>query len=101
MEEKQLAGADLTGKWQVRLPAGFISTAVVSRVSGTQYRLQNIGNLSGTYELRGNEMIVVIPSDAKLTESTWKFKSVDSLVLVKSPSRAGSDYTGATIKRIK
>ena len=100
MDEKHLAGVDLTGKWQLTLPAGFISTAAVSRVSVNQYRLQKTGNLSGTYELRGNELIVVMPSDARLTESTWKFKSADSLVLVKSPSGAGSDYTGATLKRI-
>lgn len=101
MEAAELDGADFAGDWRLTSPAGFVRTAVVSRVSQTQYRIQKTGNLNGTYELRENALVIVTPADPRLTEFTWMFKNTDSLVLVKSSLAAGADYTGSILDRIK
>lgn len=101
LEAKQLDRVDLAGNWQLTLPAGFILTTEVSRASSTQYQLSGARILNGTYELQGNEWVLVSPVNASMTGAAWRFKGPGSLVLVTSPSRGPSDYSGATLKRIK
>ncbi len=102
-KQKGSPAVDLSGEWTMTLPAGFVSTSPIERVDDTHYRIPNIKVLSGVYQRRGNMLVVVEPIDARLTEFIWEIRDADNLVLIQSPpvGKIGSDYTGATLNRIK
>lgn len=94
------AVVDLTGEWKMTLPVGFKYIASISRLDARRWQLSNMAGVSGLYELRGNELIMVPPPDA--VSIVWQIQSVDNLVLIKAPAeeRTGTDYTGATLQRL-
>ena len=94
---------DLSGRWELALPAGFTYQSRIERIGAARYRIPGIANLSGIYERRGDSLFVVQPNDPRLTEFVWQIQDPDHLVLVQSPpvGKIGSDYTGATLQRLK
>ena len=95
--------SDLAGNWEIVLPAGFSYQSRIERIGDARYRIPSIVNLSGVYERRGDSLFVVEPNDPRLTEFIWEIQDIDHLVLVQSPpvGKIGSDYTGATLRRLK
>ena len=94
---------DLSGKWELTLPAGYTYRSRIERIGADRYRIPGIVTLSGTYERRGDSLFVVEPEDPRLTEFVWRIQDLDHMVLVQSPpvAKIGSDYTGATLQRIE
>ena len=95
--------SDLAGNWEIVLPAGFSYQSRIERIGDARYRIPSIANLSGVYERRGDSLFVVEPNDSRLTEFIWEIQDIDHRVLVQSPhvGKIGSDYTGATLRRLK
>lgn len=99
----EFAGVDLTGGWQLTLPAGFEYPAEISRTADGRLEVDVRGVMRGTYRQDGRLIRVEIPSDERLTEFVWECVSPDQLVLIESPpvAKIGSDYRGATLKRLQ
>ena len=91
---------DLSGSWQVVLPAGFVKTMTIVSLGGDMYSMKPL-NFAGKYELRGNRLEITEPVDARLTEFAWELQADDSLILVEGPpvAKTGADYTGAVLRR--
>lgn len=98
----ELAAADLSGRWQLSLPAGFEYPAAISEQADGRLQLQVRGVMRGVYVRDGRRMRVETPSDPRLTEFVWEATSANRFVLVESPpvAKIGSDYRGATLTRV-
>ena len=94
---------DLSGNWELTLPKGGKFQSPIERVSENTYRIPSIQSLSGVYELKGDKLVVTVPTDPRLTEYVWKVEDANSLVLIEAPSasKIGWDYKGATLKRLR
>jgi hypothetical protein len=93
---------DLSGRWQMSLPAGFQHQITIKRVDEKQFFIGPTQfNTSGIYEVRGRELHIVKPSDERLTGFVWTITDDDNLILVDQPnvSKIGADYRGATLAR--
>ena len=101
IHELKFLGVDLTGDWQLTLPAGFTCPAVISRQADGLWRLEVRGVMRGAYRQDGHRFRIVVPSDERLTEFVWEGISPDHLLLIESPpvAKIGSDYRGATLMR--
>jgi hypothetical protein len=93
---------DLSGNWEVTLPQGAKLRSPIERVGENVWRIPSAQSLSGVYELKGDKLVVRIPTDQRLTEYVWKVENANSLTLIATPpvSKIGSDYKGATLKRL-
>ncbi len=93
---------DLSGNWEMTLPAGFRRQTPIEKIDDTRYLIPKIGVLSGVYEHQGNRLVVVKPNDERLTGFVWEIRDAGSLVLIQSApvEKIGSDYTGATLRRL-
>jgi hypothetical protein len=96
-------GIDLSGNWELTLPAGAKFRSPIERVSENTYRIPTIQSLSGIYELKGDKLVVTIPTDPRLTEYVWKVENANTLILIEAPpmNKIGSDYKGATLMRVR
>ena len=101
IRELKFLGVDLTGDWQLTLPAGFTYPAVISRQADGLWRLEVRGVMRGAYRQDGHRFRIAVPSDERLTEFVWEGISPDHLLLIESPpvAKIGSDYRGATLMR--
>jgi len=101
--QKENPPDDLSGDWEMTLPAGHVCRSPIIRTDSTHYQIPQIRNLSGLYERRGNLLVVVHPRNERLTEFVWEIQDSDNLVLVESPpvQKVGSDYKGAKLHRVK
>lgn len=93
---------DLSGNWELTLPQGAKFRSPIERVSENIWRIPSAQSLSGVYELKGDKLVVRIPTDPRLTEYVWKVENANSLTLIAAPpvSKIGSDYKGATLNRL-
>ena len=93
---------DLSGNWELTLPAGAKFRSPIERVSENTYRIPSLQSLSGVYELKGHKLVVTVPTDQRLTEYIWKVENANTLTLIQAPptSKIGSDYKGATLIRL-
>lgn len=94
---------DLSGNWELTLPKGAKYPSNIERVSENTYRIPGIKALSGIYELKGDKLVVTVPTDKRLTEYVWKVEDTNTLRLIEAPptSKTGSDYRGATLIRLR
>ena len=94
---------DLSGNWELTLPTGAKFRSPIERVSEHTYRIPTIQSLSGVYELKGDKLVVTVPTDQRLTEYVWKVEDANGLTLIEAPStsKIGSDYRGATLIRLR
>jgi hypothetical protein len=92
---------DLSGNWELTLPKGAKHQSPIERVSENTYRIPGLKALSGVYELRGDKLVVTVPTDQRLTEYVWQVQDANTLILVEAPppGKTGSDYRGATLVR--
>ncbi len=94
---------DLSGNWELTMPKGVKYQSPIERVSEKSYRIPGIKALSGVYELKGDKLVVTVPTDKRLTEYVWKVEDANTLILIEAPptSKTGSDYRGATLVRLR
>ena len=94
---------DLSGNWELTLPKGAKFQSPIERVRENTYRIPSIQSLSGVYELKGDKLVVTVPTDQRLTEYVWKVEDANTLILIEAPpiSKIGWDYKGATLKRLR
>jgi hypothetical protein len=92
---------DLSGDWVMTLPKGAVHESPIVRLTDRTYRIPGIKALSGVYELQGDKLVVIAPTDRRLTEYVWRLEDANTLLLIEAPpvSKTGSDYRGATLKR--
>lgn len=97
-----IANTDLSGPWELSLPAGFHYTAEMSPKGEGQLELNVRGVMRGTYARDGRLLRMALPTDPRLTEFVWEATSADRFVLIESPpvAKIGSDYRGATLTRV-
>jgi hypothetical protein len=105
LRDAQIVGVDLSGGWQLHLPAGFEYPVTIARCVGRHEHLQLDvrTNMRGTYRRDGRFLRVVEAADERLTEFVWEAISPDLFVLVESPpvAKIGSDYRGAELRRVR
>jgi hypothetical protein len=105
LRDAQIAGVDLSGGWQLHLPAGFEYPVTIARCVGRHEHLQLDvrTNMRGTYRRDGRFLRVAEADDERLTEFVWEAISPDLFVLVESPpvAKIGSDYRGAELRRVR
>ena len=91
---------DLSGTWQLTLPAGFVKHMTIERLENNVYFLRPL-NFAGEYELQEKRLVMVKPVDPRLTEFVWKLRDDDSLLLVEEPpaAKTGARYKGAVLRR--
>jgi hypothetical protein len=100
--EAKFSRVDLSGRWQITLPAGYELETQISSRGDSLYMLDVRGNFRGLYRHRGSRLRAEIPSNEQLSEFVWELQSDDLLLLTESPTRAqvGADYRGATLRRM-
>lgn len=93
---------DLSGGWQLTLPAGFQRTVTLEPTSEGLYRLLPGGlNFSGVYELQDGDLVIVTPKRPELTGFRWQRSGKDAFRLTEEPTVSmGANYVGATLVRI-
>ena len=93
---------DLEGKWELTMPRGFKSTVNITRDAEGLYVIGTAGVLSGVYELRDDQLVVVRPSDQRMIGLQW-FRVGNKLQLVAEPqgTPTGSSYLGAVMEPIE
>ena len=94
--------ANLHGAWQLTLPTGTPHTVRLISAGGQLYQLQSTTvDFNGTYEHRGNRLVMVKPLNPRLTKFAWKIDSANHLILIKEPSVSltGAHYRNATLQR--
>jgi len=99
---KSAKTADLTGAWRLALPNGFQHIVRITSEGGQRYRIWKGGTIiNGSYERRGNRLVMVTPADSHLTEFVWKIDDANHLTLIKEPpvAKTGQRYRSATLKR--
>lgn len=91
----------LAGSWWMTLPRGFRHAITLVPVSEGRYRLlPGVLNSSGVYELRGNRLVIIEPSDRRLLGFEWELREgVFRLVAQPPVGKTGSNYLGATLAR--
>ena len=89
----------LNGEWLLAMPAGFERLVRIEVLDQAHVALATGGNLTGKYELRGRRLVIVDPPDSRKEGTAWTIVQPDKLVLSRSPTGMGSDYTGATLTR--
>lgn len=91
---------DLSGHWEVTLPAGFENVMTIEALGDNTYRVQPLV-FAGDYELRQNRLVMVRPVDSRLTEFVWELQADGSLVLVEEPpaGETGAIYRGTRLRR--
>src|SRR5262245_31505611 len=100
-EEVGPSALDVSGEWLLTLPRGFQYRIKLTPLGNNRYRFTpGYLTMTGVYELRGGLMIMVEPTDERLTQFKWELQG-GGLKLVESPPRRkiGSDYRGATLRR--
>lgn len=98
------AMADLSGSWQLNLPAGFQHTVVITAEGPQRFRLSKPGlNMNGIYEVRRDRLAMVVPDDPRLTGFVWQLDDAEQLTLIEEPpaKKTGARYITATLNRIK
>jgi hypothetical protein len=94
-------GPRLEGSWQMKLPAGWVQPTTIHRLrDGTFQIASRADNLSGIYEWRDGQLVVMKPADDRMTGLAWQWDGTQ-LLLVGEPagSPAGSSYMGAVLTR--
>jgi hypothetical protein len=95
---------DLSGAWQLILPAGFQHRITITAKGDGRYRFSGPAlSFDGIYELRGNSLVMVVPDDPRLTEFVWHLDDSSHLTLVEEPpaEKTGAGYLTATLTRIE
>jgi hypothetical protein len=90
----------LEGQWQIEFPAGHRRTVSIVKLGQGHYSLGAGGNLSGTYEWRNGQLVVIDPADERFAGLVWKWDG-ERLVLIGEPGNrpAGASYTGTVLSR--
>ena len=89
------------GEWLLTMPSGHEQKARFEMIGREQLILTTGGNLSGKYQLKGNQLVIVDPADKRFSNLAWQVKSHERLILTNAPSasRVGSNYVGALLTR--
>ena len=95
----QIEPVDLSGNWLLTLPAGYQYRATIEALEDGRYRLQTIGSFRGVYQLNGDVLQVVEPSDERLNVFDWQLHNGNSMTLVDETGASGARYAGATMGR--
>ena len=97
--EQNKQSIDLSGRWLLTLPAGYQYRVTFSALGKDQYRLQNAVAFSGVYQLNGEVLQLIQPTDERLNVFDWQLHNVNSMTLVDETGASGADYAGATLGR--
>ncbi|MCA9247487.1 MAG: hypothetical protein KDA42_10240 [Planctomycetales bacterium] len=99
---KTLMAPPLAGAWTLHLPAGFQRPATITQTPEGAFVLGSGGVLSGEYAWRGGQLVVVQPSDVRMTGLVWSWDGSQLTLIAETPGApTGSSYLGAQLKRPK
>jgi hypothetical protein len=90
---------DLSGNWLLTLPAGYQYRVTFDALRENRYRLRNAASFSGVYQLNGDVLQIVEPSNERLNVFDWQLHNVNSMTLVDETGASGPHYAGATMGR--
>ena len=88
------------GTWNATFPRGAKYPVKMQDLGDGQYTLGGAGVLSGTYQWKAGQLVVIKPSDDRMIGLIWKWDG-QKLILVGEPGNTptGSGYTGTTLTR--
>lgn len=98
-EAPAAAPVDLAGDWLLTLPAGYQYRVSIDSLGENRFRLKNAVAFSGVYQLNGDVLQIVEPSDERLNVFDWQLHNVNSMTLVDETGASGARYVGATMGR--
>ncbi len=99
--DEMMSHVDLNGTWEMTLPGGSISKVELLRTAQDLWKLKTGTVLGGIYQHTGSNLKVVVPNDQRLTEFLWTIRDPNTLLLVESSTKTGSDYRGAIMHRLE
>jgi len=93
---------DLSGTWSVTRPHREPIKGQIVRVGEGRYELRDMYNLSGTYEVWKDMLVVKKPAHPNFTDLGWRIESPERLVVILSPPVAvvGTDHTGTVAEKL-
>ena len=90
--------SQLQGAWEMHLPAGFVKPVTIKPIDDDLVIVSAGGVLSGTYRWRNQQLVVVDPSDDRMTGLTWRWDGKEFVLIGEPPnSPTGSSYLGARL----
>jgi len=94
--------SDLTGDWQLTMPAGFTQESRIEFIGKKRYRIPIKGNLGGIYEEQDNTLTMFNPGNDVRRHYIWQVEDQDNLILIEAPpvAKVGSDYRGEILSRL-
>ena len=95
----KLETPDFSGDWRLLLPAGFEHQLSLVRLDECRYRLSGGLNMSGTYEVQGDELVMVEQVHGDAIGFRWKIHSPHLFSLIAQSNKSGAHYLGATLFR--
>lgn len=90
---------DLSGRWLLTLPAGYQYRVTIDALGENRYRLRSAVSFSGVYQLNGDVLQIIEPSDERLNVFDWQLHNINSMTLVSETGASGARYAGATMGR--
>jgi RNA polymerase sigma factor (sigma-70 family) len=99
---KSLTADALAGSWRMKLPAGFQYQVLIRPLGENRVSVEKAVRFSGIYELRQDRLILVKGANSTEKGFEWEVRGSDDLALVAQPpvAKTGSNYLGATLRRL-
>jgi RNA polymerase sigma factor (sigma-70 family) len=92
----------IESRWLMTLPAGFTYEVAVRPLGDNRFSVKNAARFSGVYELRDDRLVLSKPTIPTEYGFEWEIRGPGELALVAQPpvAKTGSDYLGATMRRV-
>lgn len=102
LNEKENA-SEFTGRWRMKLPAGFEYDVQIKQLESGLLRMTCDGhalNLLGDFVCIGTELQLVDPRQDRIDDYIWVYRD-GRFVLTKDEQHHGGHYLGATLTRLR
>ncbi|MBI1903755.1 MAG: hypothetical protein HYS13_21845 [Planctomycetia bacterium] len=88
----------LAGTWQATFPAGAKWTVTVKDLGQGKFLIGGMGVLSGVYKHKDDQLVVVTPSDPRMTGLVWTWDDNRWTLSAETPGTpTGSSYVGTIL----
>ncbi|QDT37123.1 hypothetical protein [Stratiformator vulcanicus] len=88
------------GMWLMTLAADYERPVFVYQVTPNVVSFRTGGVIGGLYHIQGDRWVMLIPTDKRMSKHEWKVLNANVVLMTKSSTDAGPDYSGATLSRI-
>ena len=95
--------SEYTGRWRLKLPAGFEYNLEIKQLDNGLLRVTCPGHallLLGDFVCVGTELQLVEPRKARIDDYIWSYRD-GKFILTKDEQQHGGHYRGATLTRLQ